>query len=877
MKGVRWLALAACATAPTARAPAPQPKVETRAPTFRLPGDVSPTAYKLELAIDPTAERVDGAIAIDAQVVRSTKTVWLHAAPELTIKRARVDGRDVVPVRNDEFLGLPVAHERGAIKIAIEFAAPIDHQRSRGIYAEREGNESYAYTFFEATDARRAFPCFDEPAFKVPWTLSFVVAKEHVALSNARVVRETAMGAKKRVELAQSKPLPSYLVAFVVGPFDVVDGGTAGRVKTPIRFVLPKGRSGELAWATQITPRVVAALEDYFDMPYPYGKLDVAVVPRYWGTMEHPGIVAMGQPLTLIRPEQQTRERKQFYANILAHELAHYWFGDYVTMAWWDDTWLNEALGEWMDMIITDAVEPSWRHGVSRVGYATGAMSSDETLSVQAIRQRVTTREQIESAFDASITYFKGASVLRMFEAWVGRDKWRDMMRAYVRAHAWGTASADDLFDAIGQTFGKPVESAVRSFIEQPGVPVIKFEVDCAGQKLAVSQARSLPAGVSDARARSWTVPVCFRYGNATSAHEGCVLLDKPETLVDVATCPTWLVPNRDARGYYRSAVAYKLIFQLLDHTSSVARIAKPTAAEKMMIAADLRSQVDRAELPMSSPFGLAKKIVDDPDPKVAGSAWRLTSFRIDALAQPLYMKALDMVQAVFRDRAKALGWQRRAGDSDELHELRRQLVPLVAYHDKALGAEASRLVERWLRDRKGIDDDLVDAALEVAAHHGEAALFDRYLAAAKGARDLGERGRVLSAMGAFRKANAPHRALELALGTEFDLRETKRIVMRMLVNRDARDEALIFVAKNIDTLLPRMRDDEAAGFLAAVAGVFCDESRVEQAAAIVTARAEKIGGAKAAVTRGLEKSRQCIVDLARVAKDLGLSSPSRH
>src|SRR5262249_35792874 len=271
-------------------------------------------------------------------------------------------------------------------------------EKSRGVYSEKEGEQAYAYTFFEAIDARRAFPCFDEPSYKIPWKLTFHVKQEHVALGNAAVVKEVPEAdGMKRVELAESKPLPSYLVAFVVGPFEVIDGGVAGRVKTPIRFVIPKGRSGELGWAKQVTPRVVAALEDYFDMDYPYGKLDVAVVPRFWGTMEHPGIVAMGQPLTLIRKDEDTRERRERYADILAHELSHYWFGDLVTLAWWDDTWLNEALGEWLDPIITDAVEPGWHYlDDERLDRAGWGMGADEQAT-HAIRQPVDTRQAIEA------------------------------------------------------------------------------------------------------------------------------------------------------------------------------------------------------------------------------------------------------------------------------------------------------------------------------------------------------------------------------------------------------------------------------------------------------------------------------------------------
>jgi aminopeptidase N len=287
---------------------------DPKPPAFRLPGDVVPIRQRIELTIKPGEPRASGTIHIDATVVKPTRVVWLNAT-EVTVHDATLGGKPArVIAGTADAIGLAVDSDLPAGPIAIEaaFGAGIDGERSRGMYSALDGNDAYVYTFFEPIDARRAFPCFDEPNFKIPWTLVFHVPEHDVALGNAAVASETPeANAMKRVELAETKPLPSYLVAFVVGPFDVVDDGTAGRAKTPVRFVVPKGHDKELRFAKEITPRVVAALEDYFDMAYPFGKLDVAVVPRYWGTMEHPGIVAMGQPLTLIKPEQETRERKE--------------------------------------------------------------------------------------------------------------------------------------------------------------------------------------------------------------------------------------------------------------------------------------------------------------------------------------------------------------------------------------------------------------------------------------------------------------------------------------------------------------------------------------------------------------------------------------
>jgi aminopeptidase N len=466
------------AAAPVA-APDPSP------PAFRLPGDVKPVRYALELTIVPGEPKASGRVHITAEVVTPTRAVWLHATG-LAVASAELDG---VPARvvagGEDFIAVVTerALAAGPHAVDVAFSAPIDPAKSRGIYSEREGSDAYVYTFFEPIDARRAFPCFDEPSYKVPWRLTFHVKADQVALGNAPIERETPEpNGMKKVELAETKPLPSYLVAFVVGPFELVDGGTAGRAGTPIRFVIPKGRAGELRYAREVTPKVVAALEDYFAMAYPYGKLDVAVVPRFWGTMEHPGIVAMGQPLTLIRPDQETRSRKRGYASTLSHELSHYWFGDYVTMAWWDDTWLNEALGEWSDINITEAAEPTWRVRDARLGISQAAMRADEALTTRAIRKPVTTRDAIEGSFDNAITYDKGSSVFRMFEAFVGRDAWRKFINGYLHAHAWGNASAEDfLHDAAGE-LGAPVAAALRTFLDQPGVPRVAAARRCAAR-----------------------------------------------------------------------------------------------------------------------------------------------------------------------------------------------------------------------------------------------------------------------------------------------------------------------------------------------------------------------------------------------------------
>jgi aminopeptidase N len=874
------LAIAACsspakhALPTTSPIPTPSPAaVEALAdpapPALRLPGDVRPTKYALDLTIVPDQPRATGHVTIDAEVVKPTRVVWLNAT-DLVIAKATIGGRTARVINGGEdFIGLTTGAElpSGTTVLALDFTSPIDASKSRGIYSEKEGAEIYAYTFFEAIDARRAFPCFDEPSYKVPWQLTFHVKKDHVARANAAIVRETdEANGMKRVELAVSKPMPSYLVAFVVGPFEVVDGGVGGRIKTPIQFIVPKGRAPELHWAKEITPRVVAALEDYFDMDYQYGKLDVAVVPRYWGTMEHPGIVAMGQPLTLIRPEQETRSRKQHYANILAHELGHYWFGDLVTMAWWDGTWLNEALGEWMDMIITDNVEPKWRYRDDRVDISLAAMSSDEALATQAMRQPVTTREGIGASFDNTITYYKGSSLFRMFEASVGPEKWRDAMRAYMHAHAWGNATADDLLTTVADKLGAQTASAIRTFLDQPGVPLITAKLSCSGKtgKLALHQQRALPAGVKDTVAnRTWKVPVCVRYGDST-AQRACIELDNADGELALDRCPTWFILNADASGYYRSSVDPAIAKAFFTPSSAIAKAAKPTAAEKMMIVGDLRAMVDRDELTFDKLLELVPLVAADADDKVAAWAFEAASFATSPLDDQLYAKSKKFRTKTFGPRAKQLGWTRAKTDSDERHELRRQFVPAVAVEDTALSKQAEALADRWIAEQKGVEDDLVNAVLATATAHGHGARFDKILAAAKTARDRTDQQRLLLALGGFRDPAIAAKALEIVRGTEFDLRESLGILYRVLFRRETRAVGTKFVTEQIDVLLARMRDDEASWFLGALAGGSCTVEQRGAMTNLVVSRAPKYSGADIAVRRGLEQSQQCIDNAAR-------------
>ncbi|HEV7554378.1 MAG TPA: M1 family aminopeptidase, partial [Kofleriaceae bacterium] len=599
-------------------------------------------------------------------------------------------------------------------------------------------------------------------------------------------------------------------------------------------------------------------LENYFDMDYPYGKLDVAVVPRFWGTMEHPGIVAMGQPLTLIRPEETSHERKEGYTNTLAHEMSHYWFGDLVTMKWWDDTWLNEALGSWSDINITEAAEPSWRFRNNRIRSLTGAMDADEKLASHEIRHAVTSKTDIESAFDGEITYAKGSSVLGMFEAFVGRDVWRGFIHDYLTKHAWGNASADDFIDDMSAKLGAPIADAFKTFLNQPGVPLIEVTPNCSAKNMTLHQRRSLPAGVTDPSEKLWKVPVCVRYGDAKMSKRTCKLLDKAEDTVEMIGCPTWIQPNDDGIGYYRSKVDVATV------KHEFVRGAGSSAVEKMLSVLDLRAGVDRGELTIDKVLDIAPMVVADADERVARSAVTAARFRSDVLDEPTYKALHSYYLRVFGPIATRLGWTRSKNDSDDRNELRATALSMTAQWDPKLGAQAEKLADKWVADRTGLDNDLVDLALWVAAYRGDAARFDRYLAAAKAARDHEEQARLLGHLGQFRDPALAKRALDLVLDGGFDLRDSLRMAYGVISSRENHELGWAWFKDHIDVLLAKMRGDEGSWLLAGVAGAFCDSEHRKAVAELVKPRLAKVDGAENYVNRALESDDQCIANVAR-------------
>ncbi|GHG68438.1 M1 family metallopeptidase [Comamonas sp. JC664] len=866
------VAVLRCAHAPEAPPAAPVSAApewpEAQPPELRLPKSVQPTRYALDLTLLPAEPTFSGSVAIDVDVRESVRQIWLHGQDlEITQARVETNGRtlDARPVTASEGrlgLLLPEAVAPGKARIHLSFTGQVDRERSQGLYAVEEGGEPYLYTFFEPVDARRAFPCFDEPGFKVPWTLRITAKEEHVALANHPIVsREKLEGGLARVTFAESKPMPSYLVAFVVGPFDIVEAGTAGRNAAPLRFIVPRGRGAETAYAASVTPRIVSLIEDYFDMTYPYEKLDVAVVPRYWGTMEHPGLVALGQPLTLIRPGEETLARRRWYVNIANHELGHYWFGNIVTCNWWDDIWLNESLTSWLDRKTVERFDPSWEFALEQhTQSALFALDTDSLAASLPVRKPANTHDEVLGAFDNGTTYAKGSAIIDMFESWLGEERMRELLRGHIRKNAWGTTTADDFASTLSAAAGPEVARAFRSFIDQPGAPRITAELQCqpgAPAKLKLAQERYVPAGSTVSAAQTWSVPVCVRAGTGKASERACTLLTEAtgELALPNTRCPAWVLLNAGGTGYYRAGYTR----EQLDRVAAAPKGAL-TVRERMMLLSDMEASANRGDLPLGDALRHVPSTAKDDHRIIVQSGARLL-YAVDEerLSTDERARFRAWVATLYGPRAKALGWEPRPGDDDAVKSSRPRLLALAALQgqDPALVREANRLVKAWLVDRKAVHPEAVSLALTVAARNGDKAFFDTLLARARATEDRTERSRVFGTLGGFRDPALMREALALVVGNEFDVRDTRPILMGAFTKAETRALAWAFYQEHFDALASRMRSDEVASLIG-LTGTLCSEQSANEVEAFLTPRIAKLDNASHALATTLESIRLC-------------------
>ena len=891
--------LALAVLLPLAAEAAPRRKVVVAAPVppvMRLGDAVKPLAYDAELTIVPTQDRFAGHLVIQVEVTRSTDLVWLNATrldirsatlvagPKTFVAKTVPGGRDFVGLR----FATPIPAGRAVL--TFDYDGVIDRGDAAGIFKVQDGDNWYAFTQFETTDARRAFPSFDEPGWKTPWHLSLIVPAQMVAASNTPIASEEAIPAAvpepvrkgapapvvppamamKRVRFVPTPPLPGYLVAFAVGAFDVVDGGRAGKKGTPLRYLVPKGRTAEVVFAKEATPKLLDQLEDYFGQPYPYEKLDLVAIPitTPFGSMENAGLVTYQMSLMLARPEQETETFRRVYAAVTAHEIAHQWFGDFVTMQWWNDIWLSESFATWMTNKVVDRAYPVWQTRLSNDQRRKHVMQLDRLASTRQLRQAINTPDDLASVFD-EIGYDKGASVLTMFEAAIGEERFRNGVRRYLYEHANGNARAEDFFTAIAAEAGAENAGTIaglKAFVEQPGVPRLSVSLDCgpdgsAAPKLLLQQSRYLPSRpIGDpAFNQRWSFPACFQFGRGGDFNETCTLIQDARTVLPLPageSCPAWVLANRGGTGYFVSSLAGDLNQQLV-RTPLLPSEAIPALD-------DAATLVGSGEWPADLALEFAARFANNRQVAVINAAAALAEeIRASWLEDPADRDGFARyVQKSFGPKARALGWTAKTSDREGDPTLRRELLPWFAdaAADANLQREATRLTREWLSAKTpfpgGARSAMVTAA-RVAQGAAGKELLDALLDAWPRTSGI-DRETVLVALGSFRDPTLAEGAYDALFGDRTDARDGYAAMRRGADDEGAAVQAVRYLRSHFDTIVRRL-PASIAGTLPDIGARLCDANAKADFDATFADHVAQLPGAARNYAQATEKIGICL------------------
>jgi alanyl aminopeptidase len=859
---------------PGAATPKPVARATPSAPPLaKLPSDVTPTRYRLALEIDPAKSRFSGEVSIDVMLAASKSELWLHGEG-LDVTRATVTAGDGAPLEVSYAqvhehgvarLELPRAVGPGRASLHLAYHAPFD-QRLSGLYQVRVEGDAYAFTQMEPVAARKAFPCFDEPRFKTPFEVSITGRKDHAILANTREIGRRASGDRVTVDFAPSEPLPTYLVAFAVGPLDVVaapDVPPNGVRKAPLalRGVAAKGRGPELAYALSHTPALLARLEEYFALPYPYDKLDIIAVPDKEGAMENAGAVTFREWLLLVDEARAPVTQKRAFAIVMAHELAHQWFGNLVTMPWWDDIWLNEAFATWMGYRTVHEWRPDHQADVLQLERALGAMAVDSLASARRIRQPVNGNDDIHSAFDR-ITYQKGGAVLGMFERWLGAERFRAALRSHVARHRHATADADDLLASFDRETKLSVGRAFRTFLDQPGIPLFELELACTPKpSVSFRQSRYLPLGSQASAKQSWIVPLCLRYPSADKSRETCTLVEAESgtILLEGGECPRWVMPNAQGAGYFLFDLAAADLDQLMARGFGDFDV-----REKTMLATNLWYAFARGAIDVDRALALLEPLFADAHPAVAAVPMALTRELLRYLEKdPLEARLKERSVARVARLARKVGWDARPGDPPETRLLRQQLLSFLALSlehggTRRVAIERAR-AHLGLGEGKGArarptSPELVPLCLTVLGQEADAATFDLVLAKLEATRDEEARSGLLAALAAVREPALAQKARELTFDARIKVSETPLLIQGQLADPHTRQAAWNWLKSHVDRVFERI-SPRAARAMPELATLFCSDADAADAEQLFRERLAVLPGG----SREVDKAREAV------------------
>jgi len=707
-------------------------------PVGRLPEGVRPTAYRLDLTVDPREDRFHGQVEIDIALDEPRGHIWMHGnnidVAEINALVPGSDGKQkvddtIVPASYRQILDSGVvrvdfANEvpGGAFTLQIRYSAPFDTNLAGLFKVEEQGN-AYALAKSESIQARRFLPGFDEPGLKATYDISLTIPEGNVAIGNApETNREDVGEGMQTITFARTRPMPTYLLALAVGPFDVVErpaipANQYRKQELPLRGFARKGRGEDLNYILDVTPRMLRIFEEQLQRPYPFTKLDIVAAPQWpSGATELSAAITYREQRILVEGDEPAPGQRLALLGVHAHEIAHMWFGNLVTPPWWDDLWLKEGFATWGTPLVLTLLEPNGGHDLNASVRAISAMKLDSLASTRAIREPIADNTNIRNAYD-SITYAKSLGVIHMVDEFFGANTFRPALGRYVETFADGVAGSPDFYEVIGKETGSPqLTDTFRSFVEQKGVPLLKIALDCAAEgaaKVHIEQQRYKPLGslIAESGAQ-WSIPLCMR---SSAGVTQCEFLTDREQAIEVSggQCPEWVLPNANGSGYYRFSMEeeqwQRLLaeFANLEATEQLSVIdsafatfeAGQLSPEVVLQVVRLSAQSDRRQV-VETPLSYLEEYSDHYVGRSQRDHWQ--AFLADLYAQKV--KALE-------------------NSSDNEHRLLHdELLGFLALEagDRDARALLQQKAERFIgfeqpRDPTALDSDLYQSALTVA------------------------------------------------------------------------------------------------------------------------------------------------------------------
>ncbi|HZV37802.1 MAG TPA: M1 family metallopeptidase [Pseudoxanthomonas sp.] len=765
------LALAGMTTVASAQAPA-APAMEV---TTQLPRTVRPTNYDIEIV--PHAEKMafDGKVRINVDVLAPTNAITLNAV-DMTfanVRLGRANGKDLMPKTGIDAAAQTVTFTFdqplpiGSYLLSMDYTGKIGTQ-ANGLfaldYATPEGKKRALYTQFENSDARKFVPSWDEPNYKATFNLIATVPAAQMAVSNMPVAQSDDLpGGLRKVRFQTSPKMSTYLLFFGLGEFEratlKADGGTE------VGVITPKGKVDQAKLGLEAGRDVLKEYNDYFGVPYPLPKLDNIAAPgrsQFFSAMENWGAIFTFENTLLLDPSIATVTDQQRIFGVAAHEIAHQWFGDLVTMQWWDDLWLNEGFASWMADRTTDKLHPEW--DPDRVGAAytsRGAMGRDAIATTHPVVQHVATVEQASQAFDG-ITYGKGSAVINMLENYIGADAWRDGVRSYMKKHAYSNTATDDLWAEMEKVSpGKQFMQVAHDFTLQPGIPLIKVDTRCEGDKTVVSlQQGEFTVDRPDKQPLRWRVPVAVQ---PVGGEKVSVLVDG-QASVELPGCGAPVLVNAGQKGYFRAQYAPAQFKALADNFGKLATV------DQLGVMMDVGALSAVGLQPVADALDLTTQVPLDASPDV----WQNVANTLGGIvgiygddekaAAPAKRYAISRLSPVFQK----LGWENKPDDSSTTKQLRTRLIgQLSGLGDEAVLAEARRRFDASATDPKALPADLRRTVLGIVAYNADAATWDKLHAMAKAETSSLIRDQYYGLLASTKDKALAQKALDMALTEE--------------------------------------------------------------------------------------------------------------